>query len=166
MLVPGKSSLQNYCQHLIDRLLQLLIMDLSGKMDRTLAMDGIPAGGIGITIELGLETNLSCRILCGVTDQPLCRLPSCTAGRSTNYCNVCNFAVFNNNLKFRRTEIFAIPAKANLPWKTTSRRRGEDTFSMHFLTRCNHRDIVFTAEGGEVCGEVIMTKKIKHQVAG
>ncbi len=100
-------------------------MDLAGKMDRTLAVNRIPAGRICRTVKLGVKTDLAHRILDRVADQPFCRLPRRPAGCPANDVYIGNLAILNFDSKFRGTEMLTIVAKADLPWKATSGGRGE-----------------------------------------
>lgn len=135
-------------------------------MDRAFPVYRVPAGRIGGTVELGIETDFAHRIIDGMADQPSGRLPGRAAWGTAHHPDVRNFTILNLHLEFRGTEELAILAKANLPWKPTSGRWREEPSSGDFLAGGNERDFVFLAECREIGGKIAMPQEIERQIAG
>ena len=110
-------------QHFLNRISQGPAVYLPSKMHRALAVDRVPASRIGITVELGIKTDLSDRILHRRADGTSGSLPRGFARSAANNADIRNNTLFNLNLKFRSTEALAIVSKADLPWQSTSGRR-------------------------------------------
>lgn len=116
-------------QDSVDRLLQFPAVNPAGEMDRTFAVHRIPSARVGGTEKLGLQAYFPHRILDGMTDQPLGRLPGRPAGGATDHLHLGNLSVGDFHCKFRGSEILAIITKTNLSWKTTSGRRSRYPFA-------------------------------------
>jgi hypothetical protein len=134
-------------------------------MHRTLAINRIPSGGICITVKLSFKSDFAHRILSGMADKPPCRLPGGPAGCPPGYSDIGYLTFFYLYLKFRGPKLFAIAAKTNLPWKTTSGGRCHDTFARNFLARSNNRDLFFLTEDSEISGQITVAQKVEHQIA-
>ena len=98
-------------------------------------MNRIPTGGVGKTIKLRIETDLTRSILDGDSDEALSSFPCRAAWSSTYYSDVSNFTILNLNLKLGGAKPVAIFAKANLPWKAASGGRGQGPFRRGLLAR-------------------------------
>lgn len=134
-------------------------------MNGALAVDRVPAGRIGGTVKLGIETDLAHSIFDRMTDEPPRRLPCRATGCASNHLDVNDLAVFDLNLEFRRTEELTIIAKTDLSWKTASGRRGKQSFARYFFPGSDEGDIIFLTECGEVGGEIAVPQKIDDKVA-
>ncbi len=132
-------------------------MDLSGKMDRTLAINRIPASRICRAVKLGIKTDLPHGILGGMANQPSCRLPCRPAGCPTNDMYLSNLPILYGNRKFRSPEMLTIVTKADLPWKTTSGGRGDQAFAAYLFPRGNNRDILLRTKCGEIRRQIVVT---------
>ena len=107
-------------QHFLNRISQGPAVYLPGKMHRALAVDRVPAGRIGITVELGIKTDFSNRILHRRADGAPGGLPRGSTRSAANNADIRNNTLFNLYLKFRSTEALTIVSKADLPWQSTS----------------------------------------------
>lgn len=135
-------------------------------MNGALSVDRVPAGRIGGTVKLGIETDLAHRIFDRMADEPPCRLPRRPAGCSSNHPDVNDLAVLDLHLKLRSTEELTIITKTDLSWKSASGRRGKQPFPRYFFPGSNEGDIIFSTECGKVGGEIAMPQKIEDKIAG
>jgi hypothetical protein len=133
-------------------------------MDRTLAMDGIPASRVGGAEELGFKPHPAGSVIHGSADQfPGC-FPGGGARGAAYHPDVGDLAVFYINFIFRSAEQLTIFSQADLPGKATSGRRGQHPFAGYFFPRRDDRNFFLVAEGHQIVGEVLVFEKIKHQI--
>jgi hypothetical protein len=90
-------------------------VDIAGKMDRTLAINGIPAGRIGRAEVLHLQTDTNV----GALNIQTCNLGGRFPGRSTRGTTQnmypADLSLCDLGFKLGRSESFAIFAQTNLP---------------------------------------------------
>ena len=139
-------------------------MYLAGKMNRTLAMDGIPAGRIGRAEKLGFNAHLASSILYRSTDDPQGRFPGSRTGGTPYNPDIRYSAILYFNLVFRSAKSFPIFTQADLPGKAASGRRRKHPFTGNFLSRGDDGNVLVVAERHEIMGEVFMFEKIKYQI--
>ncbi len=101
---------------------QGLVMYVTGKMYRTLAINWIPPCRICNTVKLGIKPYPSRSIFNGQSDHAFCCLPGRSAGCAADYPNRCYFPVSYLDLKLRSSETLAILAETSLPRKSASGR--------------------------------------------
>ena len=141
-------------------------MDLAGKVNRTLAVNRIPACRIGRTVKLGVKADLPHCILNRMANQPSCRLPCRPAGCAANDCDLDKCPILYCHLEFRGAEMLTIIAKANLPWKATSGGRGNQAFAGNFFSRGNNRNVFLGTKDSEIHRKIIVPQEIQYQIAG
>ena len=129
-------------------------MDVSGKVDRTFPVDGIPSGRIGRTKILHLQADAHDRFFRRQMHNPPGRLPGGAARRPANNADILKPAVCGFRLKLRRTEPVSIVAQTILPGKTASGGWGQGAFHLGFFAGSHHRDTLAAADLRQVVRQV------------
>jgi hypothetical protein len=141
------------------------MMNFTGKVNRTFAVQGIPAGRVGAAEKLGLQADLPGRRRHRQTDYGSRRLPGCPTGCATDDTNTGNEPAVHLHLKFRGSEQLAIGTQTLLPGQTTSGGRADQGGAAMLFTRGDNGNVPLRAAAGQVSGEIGMGEKIKHQIS-
>jgi len=123
------------------------MMNFTGKVNRTFAVQGIPAGRVGAAEKLGLQADLPGRRRHRQTDYGSRRLPGCPTGCATDDANTGNEPAVHLHLKFRGSEQLAIGTQTLLPGQTTSGGRA-DLYTGHQVRVATGDSPFFTGQTG------------------
>ena len=140
-------------------------MDIAGKMDRTLAIDGVPSGWIGGAKILHLQSDTDV----GAINVPTHNFGGCFPGRSarcaTQHLNPADLSMGDFSFELRRSKTVAVFAQTNLPGKAASGRWCHHMLTTDFFPGCNHRDIIAAAQLCQIFGQIRMLQKIQNHVS-
>jgi hypothetical protein len=108
-------------------------VDISGQMNRALAVYRIPSRGVSRTEILGLQANVRERLIDGQIFYTGCRFPGCATGSPPANPEVGNSALCQLYLEFGQAEPFSVWTQADLPGQAASCGRGKDAFDRGFF---------------------------------
>lgn len=107
---------------LANRAFERFRVNPSSEMYRASAVDRVPAGGVGRTEELDLETQARGRFGPRSSDDTLGRGPGRAAGGAAHDRDLGDIALVDSDLEIGCAELLSVCAEADLPPETASRR--------------------------------------------
>lgn len=130
---------KSLCDFLFDGFFKGGSMDVSSKMNRAFAMDGIPSSGVGNTAILDFKTVTRGCLMNRVSNHFFSSFPGSSARSPSENVYFFYFVVSDINIQFRRTKFISIRTQPILAGKTASSGRRCYMVRMVLLAGGHHR---------------------------
>ena len=108
-------------------------MHLTGKMDRTLTVDGVPSGRVRRAIKLDVQTDAPDGLFRRQPDDAQGRFPGRPAGCPPHHFNALDARVGYDGPKFGGSEVLSVCSQADLPGQAASGGGGKNPFKFDFF---------------------------------